>query len=178
MSPFSIGTKILGGGAVILSAFLLVGFLLPGNWEAEASRTFDAAPEAVLPYLDSPEGWQEWTPWPENGVQRSGPARGSGARLSWDDPDLGAGSFTIGTTTPQRVAYSVDIGEGAMVGTGFIALTVEDGGLRVDWHEEGDLGRNPLMGYWALSMGRAQSEELSKGLARLDSLVSPSGPSR
>jgi hypothetical protein len=51
-------------------------------------------------------------------------------------------------------------------------------GVRVTWREEGDLGQNPLMGYWAISMGRAQSEELSKGLQRLDSLVSGSAPSR
>jgi len=27
-SPFSFGTKILGGGAVLLTSFLLVGYLL------------------------------------------------------------------------------------------------------------------------------------------------------
>ena len=65
-----------------------------------------------------------------------------------------------------------------MLSTGAVRLSPTPQGVRVDWHEEGDLGRNPLMGYWALSMGRAQSEELAKGLERLDSLVSDSAPSR
>lgn len=170
-SPFSIGTRILGGGAVLLTTFLLIGFLLPGTWESEASQVIPSSPEAVLSFLDSPEGWQEWTPWPENGVERSGPERGAGARLAWDDPELGTGSFTLGATRPERVEYSVDVGEGAMRATGVVTLTVEGDAVHVVWHEAGDLGRNPLMGYWALSMGRAQSEELSKGLERLAALV-------
>jgi len=175
MSPFSLGTKILGGGAVLLSTFLLIGFLLPGTWASEASHLVPGEVDAVLPFLDSPEGWQQWTPWPEVGVERSGPPRGAGARLAWDDPELGSGSFTLGATRPERVEYSVDVGEGAMHATGVVTLTVEDGGVRVLWHEDGDLGRNPLMGYWALSMGRAQSEELAKGLERLAELVAAAG---
>jgi hypothetical protein len=41
----------------------------------------------------------------------------------------------------------------------------------VRWREEGDLGRNPLMGYWALSMDGAQSDELQKSLDRLALLL-------
>ena len=170
-SPFSFGTKILGGGAVLLSTFLLVGFLLPGTWEAEATSVIAAPAEAVRPFLDSPEGWQQWTPWPENGVERSGPARGAGARLAWDDPELGEGSFTLRSVDLARVEYSVEVGEGTMRAAGIVRLSAESGAVRVVWHEDGDLGRNPLMGYWALSMGRAQSEELAKGLERLAALV-------
>jgi hypothetical protein len=39
--------------------------------------------------------------------------------------------------------------------------------VRITWRERGNLGQNPLMGYWALSMDRAQSDELVKGLERL-----------
>lgn len=170
-TPFSIGVWILGGVGVLLGAFLLIGFLLPKEWEADASRVIAGSAEAVLPYLDSPEGWNDWTPWPEAGVERTGPERGPGARMSWSDPDLGTGSFTLDAASLERVEYSVDVEEGAMLSTGVLTLTPTDGGVRLDWHEEGDFGWNPLMGYWALSMGRAQSEELGKGLERLDSLV-------
>lgn len=173
-SPFSIGTKILGGGAVLLSTFLLIGFLLPGTWESEASYLVPSTVGEVLPFLDSPEGWQEWTPWPEVGVQRSGPERGEGAQLAWDDPELGSGSFELGATRPERVEYSVEVGEGSMHATGVVTLTPENGSVRVVWQETGDLGSNPLMGYWALSMGRAQGEEMTKGLERLAALVADS----
>ena len=171
MSPFSVGTKILGTGAVLLLVFLAIGFLLPSRWEANTERVIPGSAEAVMPFLDSPEGWKEWTPWPQNGVTRSGPGHGSGARFSWDDEELGSGSFTIESVEPGRVTYTVDVGEGAMVTHGTVALTAADRGVRVYWREEGDLGSNPLMGYWALSMGRAQGEELAKGLERLEGLV-------
>jgi len=172
VTPFSVGTRILGVGAVLLVLFLAIGYVLPGSWEAEASRVIAAPADEILPLLDSPEGWQQWTPWPQAGVERSGPDRGAGARLAWDDPELGSGSFTLERASSTGVEYSVDVGDGAMHTAGSISLTPQNGRVEVDWYERGDLGRNPLMGYWALSMGRAQGEELTKGLARLDSLVS------
>jgi uncharacterized protein YndB with AHSA1/START domain len=168
------GAKILGTGAALLLTFLLVGYLLPSDWEASAERVIPTSVDAVMPYLDAPEGWKQWTPWPENGVTRSGPEHGTGARLSWDDPELGSGSFTLESVDPDRVTYTVDVGEGSMVAHGTVRLTSEDGWIRVQWREEGDLGGNPLMGYWALSMGRAQGEELAKGLERLEGLVTGS----
>lgn len=157
---------------MILIGFLLIGYLLPSDWEAEASAHLAAPPAAVYAFLDSPEGWQRWTPWPESGVERSGPPRGEGATLSWNDLELGTGSFTIGDARePLHVSYSVVIDEGAMRADGSVDLAAEDGGTRVTWRESGDLGWNPLMGYWALRMSRAQTDELTKGLDRLRSLA-------
>lgn len=174
-NPIGIGAKILGAGAVVLLLFLAIGFLLPGSWQAEASADISASPEAVFAFLDSPEGWRQWTPWPDSGVVRSGPERGDGAKLSWSDPELGSGSFTlVGVTPPERVQYEVDVGDGSMRTEGSVTLSPEGDGVHVTWHEAGDLGHNPLMGYWALSMGRAQSQELSKGLDRLTALVADS----
>ncbi len=171
-SPFSFGVIILGGGGLLLGLFLLIGWLLPATWEAEASALFAAPPSAVYPHLDSPEGWQAWTPWPESGVTRTGPPRGTGASLAWDDPELGAGAFTIvSATEPERVEYAVLVDEGAMRTDGSLDLRPEGTGVRVTWREQGDLGWNPLMGYWALSLSRAQGEELAKGLERLKALA-------
>lgn len=171
-TPFSVGVIILGGGAIALSVLMSIGFLLPGDWEASATTLVPAPAEAVFAHLDAPEGWRGWTTWPDSGVVRDGPARGSGATLRWDDPELGAGSFQIVLAeAPSRVAYEVDVGEGAMRTSGSLELTPEGAGVRVTWRESGDLGRNPLMGYWALFMDRAQSVELAKGLDRLSEVV-------
>lgn len=171
-SPFSLGTKILATGAALLGLFLLVGYLLPAAWEAEASRFVPAPPHAVFRYLDSPEGWRAWTLWPDSGVERTGPERGEGASLSWDDRELGSGSFTLRRTSPpELVEYVVDVGDGAMRTEGVVTVAAESNGARVTWREEGHLGPNPLMGYWALSMGRAQTEELAKALGRLSLLA-------
>ena len=170
--PFSIGVVILGVGALLLGAFLAIGWLLPQSWEAEATAVIPASPSAVYAHLDSPEGWQRWTPWPESGVTRTGPPRGTGASLAWDDPELGAGAFTIvNAEEPERVEYAVLVDEGAMRTDGSLSLRPEGTGVRVTWREQGDLGWNPLMGYWALSINRAQGEELAKGLDRLKAVA-------
>ena len=170
--PFSIGAIVLGGGALILTGILLVGFLLPTEWQAEASAELDASPEAVFAYLDSPEGWQAWTPWPDSGVVRIGPERGRGSGLTWDDPELGSGRFEIVSVQPMaRVAYAVEVNDGAMTTTGSFELRPSGTGSAATWRESGDLGRNPLMGFWAFFMTDAQASEMEKGLARLDSLA-------
>ena len=179
--PLSPGTIILGTAALLLIAALTLGFLLPSEWEADASALLPATPQTVFGYLDSPEGWGTWTMWPDSGLVREGPERGVDARISWDDPELGAGSFRlVDVRRLEHVSYSVEVGGGAMRTAGSIALVPEGDGVRLTWHEEGNLGRNPLMGYWALFMDRAQTTELEKGLARLGELAATpdSAPTR
>lgn len=173
--PFSIGVIVLGGGALLLSAILFLGFLLPSDWEADASLPMSASAERVFGYLDSPEGWQAWTTWPDSGLVRAGPERGAGSMISWEDQELGAGSFRLVEADPfEAVSYAVEVGGrgGEMRANGTIVLRAEGDGVVVVWHEEGDLGRNPLMGFWAFFMSKAQSTELEKGLTRLGALAS------
>jgi uncharacterized protein YndB with AHSA1/START domain len=176
-SPFSWATKVLAGGALALATFLVVGLFLPTAFQVEASRLVNASPEAIFRYLDSPEGWRDWTTWPESGLERSGPSRGEGARIAWKDLDLGTGSFTITKAVPyERIEYRVEVSGGTMYTDGAITLLTEPGGVRVTWRESGDLGNNPLMGYWGLLMEPAQSEELAKGLERLAELATAEPP--
>jgi len=171
-SPFSFGTKALGAGALVLSSILALGFILPATWEAEATVLLPRDPEAAFRYLDSPDGWKAWTPWPDSSTI-SGPARGAGATLAWQDQEFGDGAFSITEAdAPTLVRYRVEVNDGRMWIDGVVELSPEGTGTRARWRETGDLGRNPLMGYWALSMDRAQSEELQKSLDRLAALLS------
>lgn len=174
-SPFSWGTRVLAAGALAFVLFLGVGALLPGTWEATGSRVLGVPPERLLPWLDSPEGWQAWTPWPEAGVERTGPDRGEGATLSWRHPEMGQGSFEIVEVDARRVGYRVLVEGGSLRTEGRVELEPVPEGTRVTWTEEGDFGWNPLMGYWALAMERVQGQELQKGLERLEEAVAAGG---
>ena len=171
-SPFSMGTIVLGGGALLLMGFLFVGFLLPGTWEATRSLHIDSAPESIFPHLDSPTAWRGWTALPDTGLTMEGPPRGAGASMSWHHPEWGTGSFEIvEAQSPTLVRYTVEVQEGTMRTDGVLELTRDEGGTLVTWTESGDFGWNPLMGYWGLFMGRAQGRELDKNLAGLAQLV-------
>jgi uncharacterized protein YndB with AHSA1/START domain len=178
-SPFSLGTRILGGAAALLFGSLALGFLLPTDWRAQATRILDADTEDVYAFLDAPEGWQAWTAWPDSGLVRSGPERGAGATIAWDDPEFGAGCFRIVAAEPsRRVRYEVEVGGGAMRTHGELVLSPLENGVEIAWREEGNLGRNPLMGYWAFFMDRAQATELERSLGRLSEAVSDRARSR
>lgn len=172
VSPFSFGVRVLGAGAALLVLGLAVGFALPGTWSAERSVLLASPPEALFPLMDAPDSWRRWTAWPDSGLVAEGPARGVGARLTWDSRDLGDGSFEIvESTPPERVRYRVEVQEETMHTDGTITLTPADGGTVVTWREEGDFGWNPLMGYWARFMERVQGRELEKALERLGAMA-------
>jgi hypothetical protein len=174
-SPFSPGTLILGAGALLLGAFLFVGFLLPGTWEVTRSIEIDASADVVFPHLDSPSAWREWTALPDTGLSFEGSDRGAGARMAWHHPEWGSGSFEILEARSQElVRYLVEVEGGAMRTSGTLRLDPAEGGTVVTWTETGDFGWNPLMGYWGLFMERAQGAELEKSLERLGRAVKES----
>ncbi len=160
--------KILAGASLLLVAFLAVGYLLPNSWSTRRTERVAAPREVIFPLVNSVEGWREWTPWSELETTSSGPEEGAGASLSWDDPDVGSGVFTIlESERPKRVRYRVEVDGGAIRFEGLILLEARPKGTEVTWVEEGRFGWNPLFGYLALSMERIQGAELKKGLEQL-----------
>lgn len=174
----SLAVRFFGGGAVLLLLFLGIGFVLPGNWTVERQAVLPVPPEEVFPFLDSPEGWAEWTPWPESGAERSGPPRGTGSSRRWDDAEWGDGIFTITAAEPPRsIAYRVEVEEGSLVTEGSILLEPAHGDSTLArWVETGDFGWNPLLGWISLLMDRLQGREMERSLHRLGERVSRPAP--
>lgn len=164
--------------ALLLVGVVVVGFALPGTWEAGRDTTINAAPEVVFGYLDSVEGWAAWAPLAEVDGSRSGPAEGPGATLRWDDAEWGEGEWTITEAeASRRVAYEVRVEDGALVTHGEVVLTPTDAGTRVEWTESGDFGWNPVLAYMALGMERLQGREMEKSLTALTELIAGGPPS-
>ena len=162
--------KVLSAATLLLLLALLIGFLLPGRWSVERSDVVGAPPADVFPWLDDPHRWDQWAPLGEVEATFSGPARGAGASRRWTHPEVGDGVFTIISTIPDReVRYRVEVQGGRMVTEGTLRLTPEGTGTRVTWQEQGDFGRNPLLGYMVLSMDRMQGAQMEGSLARLKS---------
>jgi len=164
-------TKIFGAIGGILVAFMAVGFLLPHTWSAEAHLEIPADRDVVFPFLVDLGRWDEWTQWGEVESTLSSPSSGPGAVRSWDDAQYGSGSVTITESRPSAlVRYRVTVGEAAEI-VGELKLTASAAGSLVTWREEGDFGRNPLMGYVARGMSDSQGRQLTDGLERLKKVV-------
>ncbi len=164
MAPLA---KVFGGIGAVLVTLMLIGFLLPGAWSAEALIEIEAAPAEIFPYLNDLSRWDTWTNWGDIESALSDPSRSVGARRSWDDPNFGSGSVTItSSVAPTFVRYEVEVEGGASV-SGELRIEALEGGSRVTWREEGDLGRNPLMGYVARNMPKSQGAQLAEGLEKL-----------
>jgi uncharacterized protein YndB with AHSA1/START domain len=160
--------KVLWSAVALLVTGLVVGFLLAGPWEVERSTTVAAPAAAVFPLLDDPRRWDEWAPLAGVPSTFSGPEHGAGATRRWDGPEVGDGTFTILSSTPDReVSYRVEVQEGRMVTEGTFRLEPAGGGTRIVWQERGDFGRNPLLGYVARTMDRTQGAQMEGALARL-----------
>lgn len=172
MAPLRIVGLALGAFALLLITILAIGFLLPSDWSAQRDAWIDAPPEEVFPYLHRAEAWQLWTPSPEAGVELFGPDAGVGSGRRWDDPGYGKGEFVILEATPnERVAYRVEVEGGSIVIQGWLELTAEGAGTRVEWQEVGDFGWNPLLGYLSGRMGDLQGGQLDASLSFLRALV-------
>lgn len=174
-------THVLGLAAAVLILFIAVGIALSGTWTVQRSTTIEAPSAEIFPLLSDLDRWEEWAPWPELDLVRSGPSSGVGAQMSWDDPFAGDGIFRIVESKPESLLkYHVAVQGGQITTDGTFQLEPADGGTRVSWIEEGDFGWNPLMAYVALTMDRIQGTELERGLARLKAVVEsvslPSNP--
>ena len=164
MAPLA---KVFGGIATVLVTLMLIGFVLPGTWSAEASIQIEAAPTEVFPLLNDLSRWDTWTNWGDIESELSDPPRSAGASRNWDDPNFGSGSVTItSSVAPTFVRYEVEVEGGASV-SGELRIEALEGGSRVTWREAGDLGRNPLMGYVARNMPKSQGVQLAEGLEKL-----------
>lgn len=164
MAPLA---KVFSGIAAILLTLMLIGLVLPGTWSAESSIQIEVAPTDLFPFLNDLSRWDTWTNWGEVESELSDPSLGVGASRSWDNPNMGSGSVTItGSEAPTFVRYEVEIEGGASV-SGELRIEALGGASRVTWREEGDLGRNPLMGYVARGMSKSQEAQLAEGLEKL-----------
>ena len=159
--------------AILLGGVLLVGLLLPGVWEAHAEIRIEAAPEEVFVHLTDAEGWARWTPMPESGVEvleANEEAQAGG--WMWDDPRYGSGRFYLmEIDSPRQLRYVVEVEGGSLRTDGTLILEAVDGATEIRWMEEGDFGWNPILGYLAARMGRAQTEQMEGSLDRLRGVV-------
>lgn len=149
-----------------------VGLFLPTQFAVERSIVIDAPADRVFNHIVDPREWKKWTVWnqrdPKMEIDYSGPPFGQGARWSWKSATEGEGSMTFSRVVPnERLGYELLFPEFGMKSEGDLILVPAGSATRVTWTNKGDVGRNPLKRYLAISMDRMVGPDFEAGLANL-----------
>jgi len=163
-------------GLVVIVALAVGGaFLLPQQVHVERSTVIGAQPGQVFAVVNDLTRSREWGPWykrdPNMKLEFEGPPAGVGAKLSWDSAEEGKGSQEIVESTPfSRVKTKLDFLEQGTA-TGTFDLEPAEGGTKVTWSMDTDVGTNPLMRYMGLMFDTWIGADFEAGLANLKQLV-------
>jgi uncharacterized protein YndB with AHSA1/START domain len=163
---------LLGALVGLVVLLLVVGFFLPSNFKVERSVVINAPAERVYGLIAAPREWKRWSVWCERDpnmiIDYTGSESGAGAAWSWKSETEGNGEMEFTQATPpERVVYELRFPEMGMQSTGVLTVAPADGGVRVNWTNEGDVGGNPLNRWFAMFMDTLVGPDFEAGLNKM-----------
>lgn len=167
--------NIIIGLVVLVVAAVGGAFLLPQNVHVERSTVISASPDQVFDVVNDLTRAKEWGVWykrdPNLQLTLEGPPEGVGAKIKWKSETEGEGSQEIVESTPfSSVKTKLDFGGAGSAQAAFALETVE-GGTKVLWTFDTDVGMNPIMRYMGLMFDTWVGKDYEDGLANLKQLV-------
>lgn len=164
--------RLLLGIVVLIAVFLGIGLLLPSTFRVERSVMIAAPADKVYGLISAPAQWKQWTVWnqrdPNMQIAYSGPPQGQGAKWSWQSASEGNGEMEFVAVVPnESLTYRLTFPDFGMQSTGKMHVRPQDGGVRVSWSNEGDMGTNPVSRWFGLFMDRMIGPDFEAGLANL-----------
>jgi hypothetical protein len=158
-------------------ALVVVSLFLPSRYRVERSVVVRAQPAAIYPWLAQFPRWPQWAPWTTNRdpslvYSYSGATEGKGAIQSWTSTKDGPGTMTLTAADPQSgVEFELNFNQGQWISRGAIRMQAESEGTRVTWHNQGDLGWNPVARYFGLLFDGMMGKDFETGLSNLQTRV-------
>lgn len=157
----------------VAALFIVVGLFLPSNVSVSREALINVPPDQVFGHINDLKKWGTWSPWakrdPNMQQAFSGAEQGVGQKVVWtsEQDDVGNGSQVITESVPGKlVKTELDFGD---MGQAKAAFNLEgfDGGTRITWGFESDMGGNPLMRWMGLMMDGWIGADYEAGLAAL-----------
>ena len=155
--------------AVLLAAFVAVGFVLPSGYSVERSILIDAPPETVHRLVGDLRQWPEWSPWVEADPTIKttfGPTTtGVGAHQTWTGKD-GTGELTFTKSDPRGgIEYDM-VFDDRFHASGALHYEATPDGTQVVWSMDGEMD-NFIGRYMGLLMNSLVGPNFESGLAKL-----------
>ena len=134
---------------VLIAVVVVVGLLMPTEYELERSILINAGTEKIHPLVGDLKRWEEWTPWkeadPTVAVTFGDKTTGVGASQTWTEEN-GDGELVFTASDPQTgIEFDMAFNQGSMKSKCAIRYAKEGTGTRVTWEMAGD-AEVPIIG--------------------------------
>ncbi|MES2503707.1 MAG: SRPBCC family protein [Myxococcota bacterium] len=164
--------------AFLVVIFVVVGMLLPAQWEISQSKVMAASPLKIYRKVANLKKWQEWSPWKdvEYGMisTYSGPEEGVGAQWNWVSKDMGNGNLHITKAdAAEGIVYQLimDMNGSTSGLIGEFVFRELNGQTEVTWIDRGE-GINFFERWKGFLIGLMMKKQMAYGLEQLNLQVS------
>ena len=169
--------------SVLMTAFVVGGFLLPRDLTITRSITIRATPMDVYDQFQSFKNWENWGPWFQRDPfleKKFEGEPGLGALMSWKSRSEGDGRIKIvSARTGQSLRMAVDYGQNGSADLSIDLNEKSEGMTEVTWGFHSDFGQNMAKRYFALFFAGTVKADLEEALSNLKSkLENQPAPSR
>lgn len=172
------GVRYLIAAVVALGLVVFAGaLLLPRRVHVERSATIARPLCTVYALVDGFGRQREWSPWaardPAMVQELTGPARGVGAKMSWrsDVEEVGSGEQEVTEARPCQYVQTALRFDGMGESTVRFVLAPGEGGTRVVWSIDRDMGFNPIARVMGVMFDQWIGPDFEDGLARMSALA-------
>jgi hypothetical protein len=169
-------TLWIAGGLLVV--FVVVGMLLPREFEVARSIVIAAPAAKIHPHIDSLDNWPAWSPFdtedPSIVWEKKGPQSGVGARRAWKSKKMGDGEQTITASDPATgLSMKLAMAGGCMEPFDIrFDYAPQAGGTKVTWTDRGRLPSGPHWRWMGLLVvGPMCGKQFEKGLRALKAKV-------
>jgi len=167
--------KILIGLVVIIVILVVVGFLLPTEYEVSRYIVIDAKVSKVHDHVGDLRSWEDWQTWkdedPSIEITFGKKTTGVGARQTWTGKE-GEGELVFTSSDSKRgVEYDMSFQQGKFKSTGSILYEEMGKSTRVTWTMSGDWPVPVVGGYMVLLFTPMIGDSFEKSLSNLKSRI-------
>ncbi len=165
--------RILIVVGIILAIFIIIGLILPTEYEIKRTITIQADKTRIHSFVNDLTQWDHWEPWRSDNsgilITLGEITQGKGASQSWTIPDSGDGRLEFAQSDENGIAYDLYFNQDKYKCFATINYQASEtnGNTLVTWTMQGDMKTPVMGGYLAIVMKSVNAQFFDMGLQKL-----------